>query len=223
MDDTEIKLKELITARYGSMKKFCEIIGMPWTTLDSILKRGVANSNITNVLKITRELNIDAERLADGIIVSSTEEGPMYHTPPLSGQASLFELPTGTESTNILESELLGKLRVLQDVEHDEYLELCYIFSRIPSLSKEFRKKFRTKARSIISQYDEQQMKENIRIETANSPSDAQAFFDIINATASLDFSNQQLNAAHERTDIDVTEDMKKHDDDIMNDKNFDD
>lgn len=26
------------------------------------------------------------------------------------------------------------------------------------------------------------------------------------------------LNAAHERTDIEVTEEMKKHDDDIMND-----
>lgn len=32
---------------------------------------------------------------------------------------------------------------------------------------------------------------------------------------------NQELNAAHERTDIDVTEDMKKHDDDIMDDDDF--
>lgn len=29
------------------------------------------------------------------------------------------------------------------------------------------------------------------------------------------------LNAAHERTDIEVTEEMRKHDDDIMNDPNF--
>lgn len=29
------------------------------------------------------------------------------------------------------------------------------------------------------------------------------------------------LNAAHERTDIKVTDDMKKHDDDIMDDENF--
>ena len=29
------------------MKKFSEKIEMPWTTLDSILKRGIANSNIT--------------------------------------------------------------------------------------------------------------------------------------------------------------------------------
>ena len=44
---------------------------MPWTTLDSILKRGIANSNITNVIKITKELGIDTESLASGIIVNS--------------------------------------------------------------------------------------------------------------------------------------------------------
>lgn len=71
MEETEIRLKELITEKYGSMKRFCEIIDMPWTTLDSILKRGIANSNITNVMKITSELQIDTESLASGIIISA--------------------------------------------------------------------------------------------------------------------------------------------------------
>lgn len=68
MEDTELQLKSIIIEKYGSLKKFCEIIDMPWTTLDSILKRGISNANITNVLKITNELNIDAEKLASGII-----------------------------------------------------------------------------------------------------------------------------------------------------------
>lgn len=72
MNELESNLKEMIISKYGSMKKFSEVIEMPWTTLDSILKRGVANSNISNVLKITRELQIDAEKLVDGEIVSST-------------------------------------------------------------------------------------------------------------------------------------------------------
>ena len=72
MEPTEIQLKEMIVAKYGSIKRFCEVIDMPWTTLDSILKRGVANSNITNVLKITKELNLDTECLANGAIVSNT-------------------------------------------------------------------------------------------------------------------------------------------------------
>lgn len=70
MDTIEIRIKEIIIKRYGSMKKFCEKIEMPWTTLDSILKRGIANSNITNVMKITKELNIDTESLASGFILN---------------------------------------------------------------------------------------------------------------------------------------------------------
>ena len=71
MGETEIKLKEIIIERYGNLKKFCEKVDMPWTTLDSILKRGVANSNITNVMKITKELGLDTESLATGIIQDS--------------------------------------------------------------------------------------------------------------------------------------------------------
>ncbi len=72
MEQTEIRLKEMIIEKYGSLKRFCEIIDMPWTTLDSILKRGIANSNITNVMKITKELHIDTESLATGSIINST-------------------------------------------------------------------------------------------------------------------------------------------------------
>lgn len=68
MNTLELQLKELIIKRYGSLKRFSEAIHMPWTTLDSILKRGVANSNITNILKITRELKIDTEALVAGEI-----------------------------------------------------------------------------------------------------------------------------------------------------------
>lgn len=74
MAETELKIKEMIIERYGSLKKFCEVISMPWTTLDSILKRGIANSNITNVMKITKELGIDTESLASGIITHSVNK-----------------------------------------------------------------------------------------------------------------------------------------------------
>lgn len=74
MNELESNLKELIIKKYGSLKKFSEIINMPWTTLDSILKRGVSNSNISNVLKITKELNINAEKLVDGEICSTYDQ-----------------------------------------------------------------------------------------------------------------------------------------------------
>lgn len=74
MDTTENGIKEIIINRYGSLKKFCEIIDMPWTTLDSILKRGFSNSNITNVMKISHELKVDTESLASGKIVDFAEK-----------------------------------------------------------------------------------------------------------------------------------------------------
>ena len=68
MHTVEEQLKALIKQRYGNLKKFTEVIAMPWTTLDSILKRGVANSNISNIMKICKELEIDTESLVEGRI-----------------------------------------------------------------------------------------------------------------------------------------------------------
>lgn len=46
-----------------------------------------------------------------------------------------------------------------------------------------------------------------------------------VDAAAVIDFLNDdtlpKLNAAHERTDVKVTDEMKKHDDDIMDDDDF--
>ena len=76
MGITEQALKELIISKYGNLSKFCEAIDMPWTTLDSILKRGVSKANIANIIKITQELNIDTENLAAGVITSKKEKEP---------------------------------------------------------------------------------------------------------------------------------------------------
>lgn len=73
MKNVENELKELILDNYGSLAEFCKKIDLPWTTLDSILKRGVDKANIKNILKITAELNIDVENLANGQIVSKDE------------------------------------------------------------------------------------------------------------------------------------------------------
>lgn len=69
MEELEFQLKGMIIEKYGSLSKFCEKIGMPWTTLNSILNRGISKSNIANILKITKELNIDTELLASGKII----------------------------------------------------------------------------------------------------------------------------------------------------------
>lgn len=138
MNELESQLKQMIIDKYGSLKKFSDTINMPWTTLDSILKRGIANSNITNVLKITRELGLDTEKLVDGKLVQN-----------ISSPTTLAAHFDGDEYTK----EELAEIRQFAD----------FVKSKRKDLYPE-------------------------------------------------------VNAAHGRTDIEVTDEMRQHDDDIMND-----
>ena len=64
----EKKLKDLILNRYHSIREFTIAIDMPYTTMDSIFRRGIGNSSVTNVIKICKALGISADALADGKI-----------------------------------------------------------------------------------------------------------------------------------------------------------
>lgn len=61
----EDKLKKIIIEKYSSVKQFAEKINVPYTTVDTILKRGVDNSNVVNVIKMCKELNISVDKLID--------------------------------------------------------------------------------------------------------------------------------------------------------------
>lgn len=65
----ENKIKEIILEKYGSVKRFADKIGIPYTTIDTILKRGILKSNVLNVIKICNELNINVDELANGKVV----------------------------------------------------------------------------------------------------------------------------------------------------------
>lgn len=61
----ENKLKKLIIEKYGSVRNFSIKIGIPYTTVDSILKRGLDNSNVGNVIKMCKALNLSIDSLLD--------------------------------------------------------------------------------------------------------------------------------------------------------------
>lgn len=65
----EEKLKLLILERYHSIREFSFKIDMPYTTLDSIFKRGINNSSLTNVIKLCNGLGISVDGLAKGKII----------------------------------------------------------------------------------------------------------------------------------------------------------
>ena len=56
-------LRTIIKDRYGSLRAFAKNIDMPYTTLVSMLKRGISNAGIDNFLKICKYLNIPPESL----------------------------------------------------------------------------------------------------------------------------------------------------------------
>lgn len=56
-------LKELIMNKYGSVKSFAEHIDIPYTTIRSILERGVGKAGVDTVIKICQGLGIKPEQL----------------------------------------------------------------------------------------------------------------------------------------------------------------
>ena len=64
----ENDLKDFILKRYKSVRAFTEETGIPYSTVDSILKRGIPNAGISTVMQMCDALGIDMDALAKGII-----------------------------------------------------------------------------------------------------------------------------------------------------------
>lgn len=64
----EEKLKQHILSRYKSVREFTIMHDIPYTTVDSIFKRGIGNSSVNNVIKICKALHISADALVEGSI-----------------------------------------------------------------------------------------------------------------------------------------------------------
>ena len=70
----EEKLKQFILMHYSSIREFTQEIGMPYSTMATILKRGIDNASVTNVIKICQALGISVDDLAEGRIVPVVKE-----------------------------------------------------------------------------------------------------------------------------------------------------
>lgn len=69
----EEQLKELIIERYDTVINFSKYVGIPNSSIAGILKRGINNSTVDNIIKICNELHISADALADGKIVPTSQ------------------------------------------------------------------------------------------------------------------------------------------------------
>ena len=71
----EERLKEFILTKYKSVREFTMESGIPYSTMATILKRGIPNSGVTNIIRICKALDISADELAKGNIVPVPLEG----------------------------------------------------------------------------------------------------------------------------------------------------
>ena len=62
------KLKEYIITKYGTVRAFTTKHDIHYTTLDSVLKRGIENSSVSTIVKICTALNISLEALINNEI-----------------------------------------------------------------------------------------------------------------------------------------------------------
>ncbi len=69
----EDRLKNVILNKYKSLREFSIEYDIPYTTLKSMLDRGIGNSSVTNVIKLCKSLGISADALADGEIIPIRE------------------------------------------------------------------------------------------------------------------------------------------------------
>lgn len=69
----EERLKDLMISHSGTVKAFADTVSLPYTTVDTILRRGIYNAGVSNIIKICNELEISTDALADGKIVTNRD------------------------------------------------------------------------------------------------------------------------------------------------------
>lgn len=67
----ENQLRELILLKHGSLREFTFNIGIPYSTLSTILKKGIMTATMSNMVKICNALDIKLDGLVAGRIVEN--------------------------------------------------------------------------------------------------------------------------------------------------------
>lgn len=70
---TEEQLKAEILKHYKSIRAFTQIVDIPYSTVDTIFKRGISGTSIQTIIKICDALNIDIQQLSKGKITTCAQ------------------------------------------------------------------------------------------------------------------------------------------------------
>ena len=60
----EEQLKQEILSQYRSVRAFTQAIGLPYSTVDNIFKRGIGGTAVTTVAKVFRALGLELDSIS---------------------------------------------------------------------------------------------------------------------------------------------------------------
>lgn len=113
----ESKIKALILSRYRSVREFVGYTDLSYSTVDSILRRGIANSSLSSIMKLCETLNISADELAKGNLAPLNKRGA--NNSDMNDMTDLIDIVTFTKQ-NIKSFENLtidGKPATQKEIE----------------------------------------------------------------------------------------------------------
>lgn len=93
-------LKMLMVQKYGNVKVFSEKNGIPYSTVRSILKRGVGNSSVDNIIFIAKALDIPVELLEEEEIDISLINN--YENPIINATVDIMKRLNASNQEKIL-------------------------------------------------------------------------------------------------------------------------
>ena len=162
----EDKLKQIIIDKYGSVRQFAIKIDIPYTTIDSILKRGINNSNVGNVLKICQSLNISLDSFLEnnGEIIYGFEDerGTPIGAYELNENTNLSNFKTYLKGLNLSERQKEELLKIAKNIKSKDFSEttknnedenidaLLSAYKDLPDIDKEWVKNMVIERRKLI-------------------------------------------------------------------------
>lgn len=87
----EERIKELIIAKYGNVRAFATESGISYTTVRSILERGIMNAKAENVFKICHLLGISPDTVADWGISNEQQPTSTHDIDNIIENAMMFD------------------------------------------------------------------------------------------------------------------------------------
>ena len=87
----EEQLKSEIKRQFGTIRAFTTELGISYSTLDSALKRGIANAGVSTMIRVFQALHLDIENIARGDLFFSDKK-EIAPSDPDEALLSMFHL-----------------------------------------------------------------------------------------------------------------------------------